>query len=82
MKDKCTLTNETLCNKCEKIVSNLCETGGKSWTLSVPVDFNNDPDILFSELNKRFKYLQRENEALKKEVERLKSKLDEEDILP
>jgi hypothetical protein len=32
----------------------LAETGGRAWSLKVPVDFNNDPDMLFCELAMRF----------------------------
>ena len=54
MKNKCTLTDEELVAKIFKTVSKLCETGGKSWTLKVPVDFNEDPDMLIIELCHRF----------------------------
>jgi len=54
---KCTLSNEELIEKCNDWVSSLARTGGQSWTLRVPVDFNNDPDMLFVELSKRFKKL-------------------------
>ncbi len=51
----CTLTNEELIEKCYKWVSDLCKTGGKAWSLRVPPNFNNDPDILFCELIGRFR---------------------------
>ena len=56
MKDKCTLTNEELIIKSNEWISLLAKTGGKSWALCVPVNFNRDPDMIFSEVNKRLKY--------------------------
>lgn len=50
---KCELTNEQLIEKAHQWIKSLAETGGKSWTLKVPVDFNNDPDMIFSELCNR-----------------------------
>jgi len=55
MKDKCTLTDQELLNRIYKTVSDLCRTGGRSWTLKVPVDFDNDPDMLITELCNRYK---------------------------
>ena len=51
---ECTLSDDELVEKCNEWVSKLAESGGKSWALRVPVDFNNDPDMLFIELGKRF----------------------------
>jgi hypothetical protein len=51
----CTLSNDELCNKIDSFITELCITGGKSLSLSVPVNFNRDPDVLISELIKRFK---------------------------
>lgn len=53
--NKCTLTDQELSEKCNFWISALCKSGGESWTLRVPPDFNYDPDLLFSELIKRFK---------------------------
>ncbi len=50
---KCTLSNEELVVRVNALVSKLCETGGKSWGLSVPVNFNRDPDMLIIEMGKR-----------------------------
>lgn len=52
---KCNLSDEELAEKCDAWISELCKTGGRCWTLSVPVNFNRDPDMLFSELIRRFK---------------------------
>ena len=65
MKKECDLSDAELIEKCEKLITSLCETGGRSWCLSVPVNFNRDPDMLFSELITRLKAAQQQN----KEVE-------------
>lgn len=54
----CTLTNEELIKKCDEWVTKLCESGGRVWSLRVPVDTNNDPDVLFSELSMRFQKIE------------------------
>lgn len=54
-KSRCNLTNEELINKAQKWVYKLAASGGKDWCLRVPVDFNNDPDILFTELCNRLR---------------------------
>ena len=56
-KPKCTLTDNDLVEKCNQIVNKLAKTGGKSWCLQVPVNFDEDPDILFHELGSRLKEL-------------------------
>jgi len=50
---RCTLSDKELVEKVNSIIQKLCETGGKSWSLRVPVDFNNDPDMLIIEMGKR-----------------------------
>lgn len=55
MEKKCTLSNEELIASCENWVFKLAESGGKDWMLSVPVNFNKDPDVLFIELAERLK---------------------------
>lgn len=54
MREKCTLSDKELLEKVAEWVSSLAKTGGKSWSLRVPVDFNNDPDMLISELCQRY----------------------------
>lgn len=54
MKHEVTLSDSELSKACEKWIDDLCKTGGRAWSLRVPVDFNHDPDVLFSELIKRF----------------------------
>lgn len=51
---KTTLTNEELAEKCETLISALCKNPG-AWTMRVPVDVNNDSDVILSELVNRFK---------------------------
>lgn len=53
---KCTLNNEELISRCDEWVTSLARTGAKTWSLSIPVNFNRDPDILFSEITTRFKH--------------------------
>lgn len=53
-KQYCTLTDERLIAKVNEWVSKLARSGGKEWVLRVPVDFNNDPDMLIVELGNRF----------------------------
>jgi hypothetical protein len=56
---RCDLSDEELTKKCHYWVSSLARTGGRSWCLSVPVEFNNDPDMLFLEAVRRMnKYAQ------------------------
>ena len=57
MSAKCTLTDQDLIDKCDQWITSLARTGGNTWCLSMPVDFNRDPDMLFLELINRFKAL-------------------------
>jgi hypothetical protein len=61
----CTLSDQKLIDSCREWISKLCDSGGKEWTLGVPVDFNRDPDMLFSEVITRFKSATEENEELR-----------------
>lgn len=54
---KCILTDQELIDKCDQWITSLAKTGGETWSLSIPVDFNKDPDMLFLELINRFKAL-------------------------
>lgn len=58
--EKCTLSDKELIEKAKELVSQLAKTGGKSWSLRVPVDFNNDPDMIFIELCKRLEDAQQQ----------------------
>lgn len=50
----CTLSNEELHTACEEMILKLCDTNGKAWKQSIPVDYNKDPDLLLSALIVRF----------------------------
>ena len=49
-------TDKELIEKGWDEISALCGSAGKPkrWTMTVPVDFNRDSDILFGEILKRF----------------------------
>lgn len=51
----CTLTDIELIEKVELLIKELIDTGGKSWTMQIPARPNADHDLVFSELNQRFK---------------------------
>jgi hypothetical protein len=44
-----------LIEKVEQWVTKLCDTDGRAWSLRVPPDPLRDPDLLISELIRRFK---------------------------
>lgn len=50
------LTDAELIEKADKILNKLCETGGKSFTMSIPPN-TEDTDIVLDELILRFKFL-------------------------
>lgn len=54
---ECTLTDVELVAKIDEWNGKLCKTGGRAWCLRVPPDPNNDPDLLISQLCKRFEKL-------------------------
>lgn len=66
---KCTLSDKELIDMCNQWVHSLAKTGGQSWILQVPVNFNRDPDMLFIELGKRFETLQAENSKMRKALQ-------------
>ncbi len=53
----CTLTNQELVEKADQLLIELIKTGGKSFTMQVPARPNADTDLIFAELNTRFKKL-------------------------
>lgn len=55
---ECTLSTADLIAKSKEWVSSLAKTGGQSWTLQVPVNFNKDPDMLIIELCNRLEEAQ------------------------
>ena len=48
-------SDEELIDRVDSWVRQLCETGGSAWTLSIPPNPTRDPDLLISELIRRFK---------------------------
>lgn len=50
------ISDTELVDMCEKEISKLCKTGGRSFTMQVPVN-PNDTDMILIELLKRFKAL-------------------------
>lgn len=52
---ECTLSDEELARACEKELSDMCKTSGKSFTMRIPAQLNKDTDFLFSALIERFK---------------------------
>lgn len=73
-KARCTLSDKELIEKSNDWVSKLAKSGGKAWTLRIPVDFNNDPDMLFIELGKRLESYS--SEMLQKKISELEAELD------
>ena len=55
--EKCTLTDSELIQLSRGMLSELAKTGGRSWTMRVPVDFNRDHDMILCELISRFEML-------------------------
>lgn len=53
--NRCNLSDDELIDKSNKWVSKLAETYGSAWNLHIPVDFNEDSDMLFIEIGKRMK---------------------------
>lgn len=52
---KCSLSDKQLAKKCDDWIRSLIDTGGKSWCLNIPARPNEDPDLVFSELVRRFR---------------------------
>lgn len=68
-KFKCMLTDKELIDKCNEWVHILAESGGKRWSLQVPVNFNEDPDMLFTELANRYNTLLIEYKEIKRKLD-------------
>jgi len=52
----CTLQDTVLIEECERQIKAMCDTGGRAFTMSVPVNHNRDTDMIFTELIRRLKY--------------------------
>lgn len=72
---ECTLTDEQLIEKCFSLISKLCETGGRSWTLHIPVRLNEDPDVIFATVAQRLRDANRSRSLAEKELEEAKELL-------
>lgn len=70
------IDNATLFDQCTNWISSLCESGGRSWTLSIPVN-GKDPDMLFSELINRCKDTIQENVRIQGDLNDAIDLLDE-----
>jgi len=57
---------------CDEWVSKMCKTGGKAFTMSVPVRLNYDTDVVLSALINRFSLANKTIQSLQSEVEQLK----------
>lgn len=53
----CTLTDRELAAKADQWIDELIASGGKSFTMQIPARPNADTDLIFAELNNRFKKL-------------------------
>lgn len=49
--------DKDLIEKARNMVNELCQTGGRSWTMRVPVDLEKDHDMVFTRLINRFEIL-------------------------
>ncbi len=77
------LDNKTLVLKVREWVTSLCNTGGRAWSLSVPVNFERDPDMLIEELCKRFEHeckSQAPSATMKTVAEEIACIMDEYDV--
>lgn len=80
----CTLSDAELTEKAKELIQELIDSGGRSWVLNIPARPNSDPDLIFTELNERFKKSHEaikvftyDNNRLKGEVEGLRTAGDE-----
>ena len=51
------MEDDELIAKAREMVNELCQTGGRSWTMRVPVDLERDHDMVFTRLINRFEAL-------------------------
>lgn len=64
------MSDEDLIKKCDEWIFSLAKSGGQSWVLSIPVRFDKDPDMLFTELGQRLKRRTEENARLRKLIQK------------
>lgn len=53
----CTLSDQELAAKADQLIDELIKSGGKSFVMNIPARPNDDTDLIFAELNNRFKKL-------------------------
>jgi hypothetical protein len=63
---QCTLTDAELSAKADQWIDELIASGGKSFTMQVPARPNKDTDLIFAELNNRFKAMLQSKERAEK----------------
>lgn len=51
------MEDDELIAKAREMVNEPCQTGGRSWTMRVPVDLERDHDMVFTRLINRFEEL-------------------------
>jgi len=73
---RCNLSNEDLIIKAKEWIDKLLKSGGKDWSLRVPVNLNHDPDVIFIELCNRLQSPDPSVLTLQEEVERLKGLIE------
>lgn len=72
----CTLTDAELSAKADQWIDELIASGGKSFTMQVPARPNKDTDLIFAELNNRFKQKMAEYEQLKECYDKMEAALE------
>lgn len=73
----CTLTDAELAAMADQWIDELIASGGKSFTMQVPARPNKDTDLIFAELNNRFKAMLAEHHELKERCDKMADLLDE-----
>lgn len=63
------LSDSDIVQVVDKWVDKVCKSGGRGWSLRVPVDFNHDPYVLITDLTKRFTAQAMKIEELEEQVE-------------
>ena len=61
------IPDSELIEKGRKWVSDLCASGGRKWSLRVPPDPENDPDLIFSEIMRRYEVALSKGDAVELE---------------
>lgn len=67
--DKCSLSDTELIKKVSEWNTKLCDSGGSKWSVQIPANVNQDPDLLIQELCLRFESLRAANAELHTRLE-------------